>query len=89
MGEESGAFEISFTRHIQAVILGVSTAVASAVIPAMSAARMPVKIALSSRQPTPGGSGKWNPSRICLRLDWVVPGYLRSKYGSLRKRQRR
>ena len=55
----NGPFEIDWHSHTVAIVMGVSTALVSALIPAIGAARMPVKTALSGRRPAPSGSFKW------------------------------
>ena len=53
-GRRNGPFEICWSAHLLAAMMGVFTAVLSALIPAISASRMPIKEALSSRRPIPG-----------------------------------
>lgn len=58
-GRMNGAFEIPSFPLVCAVILGILTAILAAAWPARTAARLPIRVALSGRRPPAHPSGRW------------------------------
>ena len=55
----NGPFEIAGVPQAVILLLGIGTAAMAAVLPAISAARLPIKVALSARAPAPRSGGRW------------------------------
>lgn len=58
-GRLVGPFEVSPIALLAAMSMGVLTAVLAAAWPARTAARLPIRVALSGRRPPPQPSGSW------------------------------
>ncbi len=56
VGRLNGPFEVSWLQTAGAVLLGVVTGVAAASVPARSATRLPIRVALAGRRPVTQGS---------------------------------
>ncbi|MFN0206376.1 MAG: FtsX-like permease family protein [Planctomycetota bacterium] len=67
----NGPFEISIIHTAGAVVLGLATATLAALIPAIYATRLPIRVALSGRRPAPGGTKIW----VVLGLLFVTAGF--------------
>ena len=55
----NGPFELSRLHLAGALVLGVVTSMASAAVPAWTATRLPIRVALSGRRPVPGSARRW------------------------------
>ncbi|MFK7819032.1 MAG: ABC transporter permease, partial [Planctomycetaceae bacterium] len=81
-GRRCGDFEVCWGRHAFAVTLGVLTGVIAVTLPAIAAARLPIRTALSGRRPPPRGSGRFMLVGFILvatgvALVWYAPSLMR------------
>lgn len=58
-GRLNGPFEVSAPHVAGAFLLGLATATGASAWPARTAARLPIRVALGGRRPSPGGAGRW------------------------------
>ncbi|MEO1527226.1 MAG: ABC transporter permease [Planctomycetota bacterium] len=83
-GRRCGPFEICWSRHSFAVALGVLTGLLSAILPAIAAARLPTRVALSGRSPAPRSSGRFMACGFVLvavgvALVWYAPNMVQEE----------
>ncbi len=77
-GRWNGGFEVSPTHVVGAVLLGLLAATAAAVVPAVTATRLPILVALGGRRPVTTGSSRW----LGVGLSMVSIGALALVLGS-------
>ncbi|MEM7307494.1 MAG: ABC transporter permease [Planctomycetota bacterium] len=80
-GRQNGPFELSDEHLFGALALGVLTAAAAATVPAWSATRLPIRVALGGRRPVTAGSGRW----LAVGLLTVAAGFSLLAFGALHK----